>query len=191
MKPFGHHKKGHNTHPHNICGICSGQAPQTHSAGRAWHKEEMQRELDVELSHVLCECEECEPEKYEVETVNTFLWRDRLGFSHSVYNMDTRYLMNVFLMVYNNIAESKNRVGRYNLYSFPAVYTVEYMVEAIGSCYDQLNQRKLLDWQTEYLEEIEAHLFNNDGIESITDTYARNQLEAHNEYQVTKTIDTF
>lgn len=177
MKPYGHHKKGHNVHSHNICGLCTGDAPQTHSAGRAWHKEEMQKELDVELSHVLCECEECEPERFQVEDdkIDEFLWRDKEGNLLSIYTLDTTYLMNIFLMVYNNLSDFNNRVGRYKLQLFPSFYTVEYMITAIEKTYDELKKRKLSPEQSALMELVERNVYNNNGIENLAQNYEQNQ----------------
>jgi hypothetical protein len=50
MKPYGTHKKGHSIHPHNICGICSGQPPLNSSAARAYVKQETVKEVNEYLT---------------------------------------------------------------------------------------------------------------------------------------------
>ena len=89
----------------------------------------------------------------------SFEWRDREGGYHPVSGMETKYIFNVLLMIWNHAVPEKMRIDFRNAYTFGPFYNVEYMVKAFCAMMQELDRRKdLTDRQEKAVKKIKAQI---------------------------------
>jgi hypothetical protein len=87
-------------------------------------------------------------------------WRDRHGIMWDPRRMETHHLFYTIRMIWNNSMPLHMRVGNVIVYTFPDMYTIQYMRDAVLHLGKELLRRedKLAYWQKDELRQMAEHL---------------------------------
>lgn len=73
--------------------------------------------------------------------MSTFIWIDAKGDERPANKMESRYILNVIRMIYNNLTSPGMKTIRYKKYSFRPPHTTEYLCKAFRELLNELNKR--------------------------------------------------
>lgn len=92
-------------------------------------------------------------QRLDTTPTEIFKWRDSHGKYRRVDQMVTRHLFFTLRMIWNHPMPEEARSPFYNHYRFPAIYTAEYMKDAIRFICRELFTRTDLepDWKFELM----------------------------------------